>query len=338
MLPRTPAGLLLPLPALLLLLCGLGGGTAKKMNVLYFVCDDLRPEFLAAYDQKVMITPTLDKLANEALVFDKAYCSVAVCSPSRNSFMSGRRPHRTLVFDNGGTDFRANGQGANWTTLPQHFLNSGWLTLGGGKTFHPGHPANWDEPQSWSQDQPYYKFSYALGHCPGKCGSDGHSACKPGDNPTGGQCSGIDTWCPMEGPDEQFYDFGLANNTIERLQYAALPNNTARPFFIQSGFARPHAPWRVPQRFWDMYEHVDMPLAKHRTTIEMMAGVAWHQQGFYSAENGTVWVPMLDQPIPGAVQRGVRRAYNLDPEHNYLGRNSELAEIYLLVRFEIGSA
>ena len=61
----------------------------RPFNVLYFICDDLRPEFLAAYDQKVMITPTIDKLASEALVFDKAYCSVAVCSPSRNSFMSG---------------------------------------------------------------------------------------------------------------------------------------------------------------------------------------------------------------------------------------------------------
>jgi arylsulfatase A-like enzyme len=60
---------------------------AQQQNVLYFICDDLRPEFLAAYDQKVMITPAMDKLASEALVFDKAYCSVAVCSPSRNSFM-----------------------------------------------------------------------------------------------------------------------------------------------------------------------------------------------------------------------------------------------------------
>eukprot|EP01052_Picozoa_sp_SAG31_P037123 SAG31_NODE_4744_length_2986_cov_1.698995_1_plen_124_part_00 len=55
-------------------------------NVLYFICDDLRPEFLAGYGQKVMITPNIDKLAEGALVFDKAYCSVAVCSPSRNSF------------------------------------------------------------------------------------------------------------------------------------------------------------------------------------------------------------------------------------------------------------
>ena len=227
-----------------------GTGSPPRMNVLYFVADDLRPEFLAAYDQKVMITPALDKIASEGLVFDHAYCSVAVCSPSRNSFMSGRRPHRTLVFDNSGTDFRENGQGANWTTLPQHFKDSGWLTLGGGKTFHPGHPANDDEPASWSQDMPYFKFSYALGPCPGKCGEDGASPCKPGNNTSGGQCSWIDTWCAMDGPDEQFYDFGLANNTIERLQFAALANNSQRPFFVQSGFARPHAPWRVPQRFW----------------------------------------------------------------------------------------
>ena len=40
-----------------------------------------RPEFLASYDQKVMITPNMDKLAAEALVFDKAYCSVAVPPP-----------------------------------------------------------------------------------------------------------------------------------------------------------------------------------------------------------------------------------------------------------------
>ena len=81
----------------------------QQYNVLYFLADDLRPvsklperrircqislsywlnhsmqEFLAAYDQKVMITPNIDKLASEALVFDKAYCNVAVCSPSRNS-------------------------------------------------------------------------------------------------------------------------------------------------------------------------------------------------------------------------------------------------------------
>ena len=112
----------------------------------------------------------------------------------------------------------------------------------------------------------------------------------------------------MTGLDEQFYDFGLANDTIARLQYAKTKTPTL--FFSQSGFARPHAPWRVPQRFWDMYEDVfdaagQVPCNDRR---DGWHGVAWHQQGFFSAENSTVWVPLLDQPIPDQVQRAVRRA------------------------------
>jgi len=75
-----------------------------------------------------------------------------------------------------------------------------------------------DEPTSWSQDQPYFPFSYFLhdgtpgkNPCPGT-GESGHS--------TG--ASSIDTWCPLELRDEDFYDYTLANNTIERLQYASV--------------------------------------------------------------------------------------------------------------------
>jgi len=46
--------------------------------------------------------------------------------------------------------------------MPEHFKRSGWLTLGLGKTFHPNHPKDWDEPTSWSQDMPYYDYSYFI--------------------------------------------------------------------------------------------------------------------------------------------------------------------------------
>jgi hypothetical protein len=35
--------------------------------------------------------------------------------------------------------------------MPEHFKQNGFMTLGGGKTFHPRHPLNWDEPTSWTQ-------------------------------------------------------------------------------------------------------------------------------------------------------------------------------------------
>lgn len=123
----------------------------KRYNVLSLVADDLRPEFSGAYGQAQVRTPNVDKLSSESLVFARAYCQQAVCGPSRNSFMTGRRPHRTNVLQGAtGDDFRkvgvdaAGSPGANWTTLPGHFKNSGWTTLGGGKTFHPDAPKNFD--------------------------------------------------------------------------------------------------------------------------------------------------------------------------------------------------
>ena len=46
-----------------------------------------------------MHAPNLWAFANKSLVFDRAYCQIAVCSPSRNSFMTGRRPNGTLVWN-----------------------------------------------------------------------------------------------------------------------------------------------------------------------------------------------------------------------------------------------
>ena len=236
----------------------------KKYNVLYLIADDLRPEFSGVYGQAQVKTPNVDKLAAESLVFAKAYCQQAVCGPSRNSFMTGRRPHHTNVL--GGTtgdDFRKVGidasgsPGIDWTTLPGHFKKSGFTTLGGGKTFHPNNPKNFDYPRSWSTDmannsntttgQGYFGYSYFLSNkshpfpgglpiswaCPGagKPSSENHA----NGNSLGGP---IAVWCALDIPDKYFYDSGLANNTIDRLRYAAkLFNDTGKPFFVMSGCA-----------------------------------------------------------------------------------------------------
>ena len=62
-----------------------------RKNVLWMIADDLRPEMNLAYGQKHMVTPAFDRLAKEGSVFTRAYCQIAVCAPSRNSFMSGPR-------------------------------------------------------------------------------------------------------------------------------------------------------------------------------------------------------------------------------------------------------
>ena len=90
MLPRTIA--------LLLVAATASAASAAPRSVLMITVDDLRPQLAHAYDMDQTLTPNIDNFAEQALVFHRAYCQQAVCSPSRNSFMSGRRPDTTRVW------------------------------------------------------------------------------------------------------------------------------------------------------------------------------------------------------------------------------------------------
>src|SRR3954452_7340054 len=70
----------------------------KPMNVLFIAVDDLRPE-LGCYGNSIVKTPNIDRLAGRGIVFNHAYCQQAVCSPSRSSLLTGRRPDATKVWD-----------------------------------------------------------------------------------------------------------------------------------------------------------------------------------------------------------------------------------------------
>ncbi len=72
---------------------------APSRNVLYIVYDDLRPDLSPYRPGSGMITPNIQKLADSATVFERAYCQESVCSPSRNSFSTGRRPNSTGVYN-----------------------------------------------------------------------------------------------------------------------------------------------------------------------------------------------------------------------------------------------
>lgn len=63
-------------------------------GVLHIIADDLRSE-LGAYGLPNRTTPHIDALAASGTTFLAAYAQIAVCGPSRNSFMTGRRPDRS---------------------------------------------------------------------------------------------------------------------------------------------------------------------------------------------------------------------------------------------------
>ena len=197
------------------------GDVPTKPNVLYLMADDMRPQ-LGCYGHTSMSTPNLDKLAAGGLTFEQAYTQFAYCAPSRNSFMSGRRPERTraLNFD---TDFRKQ-HGDSWVTMPQHFKLSGYFTSAAGKLYHDG----MDDPASWSY--PSNQTAWIQ--------------CQEGDfvDPLGNYC-GITNKSKIQYTDE---DLALAEG-LKRLDVA---HASGKPWFVGIGVHRPHHSSRVPEGWW----------------------------------------------------------------------------------------
>ena len=103
---RAPASLLIPFDLMLLFLLGtvMAEGMAEDKNsgpknVLMLIADDLRPQLKKAYGKTFMHTPNIDAFTDTALTFDWAYTNMAICSASRNSFMTGRVPDKTRVWN-----------------------------------------------------------------------------------------------------------------------------------------------------------------------------------------------------------------------------------------------
>lgn len=126
--------------------------------------------------------------------------------------------------------------------------------------------------------------------------------CPGHDAPAGDGPSHIDTWCAVDEVDDHFYDQTLANATIKNLEYAApIWFEQKKPFFIMNGFARPHAPWRVPKRIWYLTDaRVSFSLNFGQTCV---GELLWLHPG------DVRYLPTL---------LFSRRACNSNPSHSYL--------------------
>jgi len=205
-------------------------------NVLFIVIDDLNDWIGCMGGHPDVKTPHLDRLAQRGVLFTNAHCTASLCNPSRVSVLTGLQPSTTGVYDNS-QPFRLARPEA--VTLPQHFMAHGYCVSGAGKIFHISRPDpdSWNDPGSWHKyfpsklkeiksDDPALKVPLS-----DKLSTDNYYA-----------------WGAVDLEDDEIVDGIFTNWAVE-----VLGQKHDNPFFLGLGLIRPHLPWYVPRKYFEIY-------------------------------------------------------------------------------------
>ena len=132
-----------PIPVLALLTSlasSLALHSQDRPNILFIMSDDHTAQAVGVYAtllKDLDPTPTIDSLAREGIVFDNAFCTNSICTPSRASIITGQYAHTNGVFDLGGNIIPEN------QTLPILMKEAGYQTAMIGK-WHLKQEPNFD--------------------------------------------------------------------------------------------------------------------------------------------------------------------------------------------------
>lgn len=225
----------------------------ERMNVLMLIADDMRPE-LGCYGIKEIHTPNIDRLAATGILFRNAYCNIPVSGASRASLFTGMYPCYPQRF----THYEASASidAPDAIPLSGWFTSHGYHTVSNGKVFHniADHAESWSEypwrvhPDGYGHDwAEYNKWEVWM-----NTESGNHINPRTMRGP----------FCESADVEDDAYDDGKgATHTIEDLKRL---KELHKPFFLACGFWRPHLPFNVPKKYWDMYQREEIPLATNR--------------------------------------------------------------------------
>jgi arylsulfatase A-like enzyme len=201
--------------------------TPTRPNVLMIAVDDLNHWVGYLHRNPQTITPNIDRLAKRGVRFTRSYCAAPVCNPSRAALMSGLRPSTTGVYENN-DDWRPHVSPD--LPLTTTFRKAGYFVAGAGKIYHEAYRRReeWDD---YLQDE-------------------GHNPEPQGDKGVGGI-----RFAPLDCDDDDLREGKIICYGIEQLN-----KEHDRPFLLTIGLHKPHMPWNVPRKYYDMHPLADITL------------------------------------------------------------------------------
>jgi arylsulfatase A-like enzyme len=111
----------------------------KKPNILFIMSDDHAYQAISAYDDRLIQTPNIDRIANEGMLFTNASVTNSICAPSRAVILTGKHSHL-----NGKIDNHAKFDDSQ-VTFPQLFQEAGYQTAMFGKLHFGNNPKGVDD-------------------------------------------------------------------------------------------------------------------------------------------------------------------------------------------------
>lgn len=276
------------LAAMAMQIAPLGGAanSGKRPNVLFIAVDDMADWVGCLNGHPDVKTPNIDSLASRGVLFTNAHCVSPICGPSRASVLTGMRPETTGVYNNKGTyiDYVPDA-----VSMPKYFIDNGYHVMGAGKINHAlgkvvddnwheygpdcggiGGPFTHDELSTEGMDPTRY---INRGKLKNTLPMNGISLI---DRPTN-KYSTFD-WGPVDVSDDEMPDGQIANWAVGQLK-----KDHDKPFFLAAGFYRPHQPFFVPRKYFDMYnvDRITLPptiagdLDDLSQTAKYFAHLAW---------------------------------------------------------------
>lgn len=262
------------------------GEQVERPNILFIMVDDLRPD-LNCYGNQQIISPNFDRLADEGVLFERAYVQQAICMASRSSLLTGYRASEQRLYSCLSVQELTPGV----ETLNQFFANNGYEVRAKGKIYHHRQDHVKQFGASWLPGDASEKL-------PGRGYITPEAIAQLDDSGRG------PAWEIADVADHEYRDGFYARWAVDQLEEL---KDSETPFFLGVGFYKPHLPFNAPRKYWDLYDHDAIRLTSQPDYPENGSKYGLHSFG--ELRNYTNTPASWRVPIPDDMARMLIHGY-----------------------------